>query len=277
MKTPLHGSSLRGQAMIEFVVFVGVAICLFLGILYLGKFHDIQAQTIQAARYAAWERTVHNEATFSDTNLQGQLRARVFSWNQNPYKATDMKTNGQGWDRQNAFWTDHANAQRLIDKPQDVTVATAAGGLPGKATGAISQTIGTIDNTVGKLTGGEALNQGGLYTSTVSVRLNNIAALPDPLNKLNLSLKETSSLVTDSWDADGSRQTAMRTRSYTPAAAMQKISGLLSVVDSFLAILEPAFRQFKPGQICPDIVPVDRLSNSSQGELPVYNGGGPCY
>jgi hypothetical protein len=43
-----HSRFLRGQAMMEFLVFAGVAISLFLGILYLGKFHDIQAHTIQA-------------------------------------------------------------------------------------------------------------------------------------------------------------------------------------------------------------------------------------
>ncbi|MBC3878398.1 hypothetical protein H8K38_11290 [Undibacterium sp. FT79W] len=261
--------------MMEFLVFVGVAISLFLGILYLGKFHDIQAHTIQAARYAAWERTVHDNANFSDTKLEGQIRARIFSWNQNTYKAADMKSNGQSWGRQTAFWTDHVDKQRLIDKPKDVTVATAAAALPGTAAAAIANSIGALDKTVGKLTGGEALNQGGLYTSTVNVKLNNIAALPAPLNQLNLTLKETSSLVTDSWDADGSRQTAMRTRAYTPASALQNISSLLSVVDGFLAILEPSFSKFKPGQICPDIVPADRLSGSSV--LPVYQGGGPCY
>jgi hypothetical protein len=38
---------------------LAVMIGLFLGIRDIGKFHDIQATTIQAARYAAWERTAH--------------------------------------------------------------------------------------------------------------------------------------------------------------------------------------------------------------------------
>jgi len=46
-------SLLRGQAIVELLVFIGVAVSLFLGILYLGKFHDIQSQTIQAARSCA--------------------------------------------------------------------------------------------------------------------------------------------------------------------------------------------------------------------------------
>jgi len=268
-------SLLRGQAIVELLVFIGVAVSLFLGILYLGKFHDIQSQTIQAARYAAWERTVHDASTFSDTKLEAQIRARVFSWNKNTYKAADSKTNGQSWDTQTAFWTDHAGNQRLIDKPQDVRISTASGALPGTAANIVGNSIGLVQNTVGKLTGGEPLNLGGLYTSTVAVNIANINVLPDPLNKLNLSLKETSSLVTDSWDASGPQQTAMRTRSYTPAAMLQSVSGLLNVVSGFLSILEPSFSQFHPGQICPDIVPADRLSSPSV--LPVYNGGGPCY
>ena len=62
--------------MMEFLVFVGVAISLFLGILYLGKFHDIQAHTILAARDAAWERTVHDNANLSgipDSTLASEV------------------------------------------------------------------------------------------------------------------------------------------------------------------------------------------------------------
>ncbi|MFZ6754779.1 hypothetical protein ACO0KY_15525 [Undibacterium sp. Dicai25W] len=268
-------SLLRGQAIIELLVFIGVAASLFLGILYLGKFHDLQSQTIQAARYAAWERTARDPATFSDTKLEAQIRARVFSWNRDPYKAADKMTNGQSWASQTAFWTDHAGKQRLIDKPQDVSITTASAALPGTAANTIGKTVGAVQNSVGKLTGGEPLNLGGLYTSTVNVKLTNISVLQDPMNNLNLTLKETSSLVTDSWDADGPRQAAMRTREYTPASALQKINGALSLVTGFLSILEPSFAQFSPGQICPDIVPADRLSGSSG--LPVYNGGGPCY
>lgn len=80
----------RGQAMVELVV-SGICCLLFLGIWYLGKFHDLQATTIQAARYAAWERTAQSSAQLSDAQLGNQLRARLFSWNRDAYKHTDSK------------------------------------------------------------------------------------------------------------------------------------------------------------------------------------------
>lgn len=265
----------EGQAILEFLVLVGVTASLFLGILYLGKFHDIQAHAIQAARYAVWERTVRDEGHFSDVQLEGQIRARLFSQAQKAYKAADEKTDKQKWEKDSVRWRDHGNKQNLIDKPKDVTVSTVSAGLPGSAAEKIAKTIGVVESTVGILTDGEALNKGGLYTGTVNVKLSNIAALPAPLNKLDLTLKETSSLVTDSWDADGPKQTAMRTRAYAPASALRSVTAALDMVSGFLSLLEPAFSQFRPGQICPDIVPADRLSNGSV--VPVYRGAGPCY
>jgi len=42
----------------------------FFCILYIGKIHDIWAHTIQAARYAAWKRTVYDNANFSGFLIQ---------------------------------------------------------------------------------------------------------------------------------------------------------------------------------------------------------------
>ncbi|AZP11383.1 TadE family protein [Undibacterium parvum] len=71
--TMKYRSRQHGQAMVEMVVIGGVMISIFLGIWYLGKFHDIQYSAIQAARYTAWERTAHS-AAFTDATLQAQTR-----------------------------------------------------------------------------------------------------------------------------------------------------------------------------------------------------------
>lgn len=262
----------RGQAMVEMIVVGGVVSAIFLGIWYLGKFHDIQYSTIQAARYAAWERSAH-APSFSDTRLQSQTRARLFMWNQDAYKAADGKPDGATWDRQNGQWQDHAQDKRLVDRPNDVRISTAAGALPGTAAKTISTIFGSISGVIGAITGGEPLNQGGLYTSTVSVKISDLALLDAPLNNLNLTLTEKSALVTDSWDASGAAQTAARTSSFTPAAGLRQIDGLLTPIKMLLSQFEPSFSDFNPGQICPDVVPADRVRG---GNLPVYRGGGAC-
>ncbi len=269
----------RGQAMVELVVMAGVLTAIFTGIWTIGKYHDVQYSTIQAARYAAWERTAHPDS-FSDTRLQAQTRARVFMWNQNAYKAADGKLNGSNWTagELNGQWADHKGTL-LIERPDWVSVRTSSGPLPGGAANAVSSTIGKIGATIGAITGGEKLNQGGLYTSNVSVKLTDWAnlapsLLPEGMDHLNLTLNERSALVTDSWDASGPAQAGRRVASFTPAAAFDRISGLLRPITWALSWIEPSFNDFHPGQVCPDIVPVDRLSGGPQ--LPVYLDRGSC-
>ena len=49
-----------GQALVEFTIAaMTLLVPLFFMISYIAKYHDMQAATIQAARYAAWERTVY--------------------------------------------------------------------------------------------------------------------------------------------------------------------------------------------------------------------------
>jgi hypothetical protein len=270
MKAPIQ----RGQAMVEAAVILGIVVMLFLGIWYLGKFHDVQAATIQSARYAAWERTVHSNGNMSNTQLQNQARARLFTWNSDAFKSTDGLKNGDAWTAQNPNWRDHGQNARLIDKPDDVVISTSIGPLAGKAANYISDALGMVSGFLDGITGGEALPKGGTATGTVSVKLNNIAALPAPLDKLNLTLRESHSLVLDSWDASGPRQAALRSRTYTLAGPITQINGLMDPLKWALSWIEPSFNDLQMGQVCPDIVPADRVQGA--GVLPAYRGGGAC-
>jgi hypothetical protein len=272
MTSPRHAE--RGQALAEFCVISGALVSLLLGIWYIGKYHDIQAAAIQSARYAAWERTAH-PTSFADSQIQNQARARVFQWDGKPLAATDGIA-GNGWSTQTAMWRAHDDSKSLVDKPGDVTVTTQSGALPGSAANAMSVAIASITKLLGAVSGGEALNQGGYYTSHVSVQIANIASLPDPLNNLGLILHESSSLATDSWDASGPKQAALRTRDFTLTSVFDRVTPLLLPLKLVVSPIEPAFAKFDPGQICPDIVPADRL-DPGVSKLPVYQGGGSCY
>jgi hypothetical protein len=272
MKSRAH--SQRGQALAEFCVISGVMVSLFLGIWYTGKFHDIQASAIQAARYAAWERTAH-PTSFTDSQIQNQARARVFQWDSKPLAAADG-ISGNTWATQTAMWRAHDDSKSLVDKTSDVTVTTQSGSLPGKAANAMSAGVSSITKLVGAVSGGEALNQGGYYTSHVTVQVANITSLPDPLNNLGLILKESNAVATDSWDASGPKEAALRTRDFTLTSVFARITPLLNPLKIVVDKIEPAFKDFDPGQICPDIVPADRL-DPGVSKLPVYQGGGSCY
>lgn len=261
-----------GQAMVEACVMFGVIALLFLSIWYLGKFHDLQASTIQTARYAAWERTAR-PSSFSDVDLAKHARARLFMWNQNSFKETDGKAKGQAWGTQSAMWEDHSGKQRLLARPDDVAVITSTENLPGFVATVLDGALQNITKAGAKITDGESLPIGEFYTGRVSVKLANVASLPAPLDALNLTLNERSSLVTNSWDAGSPKQVAMRTRPFAPASAFQEVSQFLGPIRAALSKLEPSFNDFRPGQICPDIVPADRVIGRV---LPAYRGA-QCY
>ncbi len=265
----------RGQAMVELVAMGGVATLLFLAIWYLGKFHDIQASTIQAARYAAWERTVHAPADKTDAQLELQTRARLFTWNQAAYKATDSRTNGAAWGRQSANWQSQNGETQLVERPRDVQVRLRAEGFPGQVAAVFGSSVGAITRLTGAITGGESLPAGGMYIGTVTVALNNVAELPAPLNALNLKLTESNAIATNNWDANGPKQTASRTMPFAPATVLTRLNFLINPLKWALSIIEPSIREFKPGQICPDIVPNDRVEGKTN--LPAYAGAQPCY
>lgn len=259
-----------GQAMVEACVMFGVVALLFLSIWYLGKFHDLQASTIQTARYAAWERTAR-PSSFSDVELENQARARLFTWNRNSFKDTDGKVKGKSWGTQSAMWDDHSGKQRLLARHGDVTVNTSPENLPAFAATAIDGALQNITKAGANITSGESLPIGEFFTGRVSVKLANVASLPAPLDALNLTLNESSSLMTNSWDAGSPKQVAMRTRPFAPASAFRTVSQFLDPIRPALSKL--GFDDFNPGQICPDIVPADRVNGSVR---PAYRGA-QCY
>lgn len=274
MRVTLKLPQQRGQAMVEMAIIAGFLVIVFLSIFYLGKFHDIQSTTIQAARYTAWERTVR-PASYSDTKLRDQTRARFFTWNDKAFTTADAKKNGAAWGTQNALWYDHASVQkRLVNKPDDILVRTTNSSLSGSAGKLITETMSKLSSGLSAITGGEKLPTGGLYTGSISVKLANVAALPAPMNALNLTLKENSTVLGDGWESSGPEQVAKRTAAYTPAAALKKVEFLLKPIKFIVSPFEPDFIEFKPGQICPDIVPSDRLSGSA--DRTAY-GGAKCY
>jgi len=264
----------EGQAMVEAAVMFGIVVLLFLGVFYLGKFHDLQASTIQSARYAAWERTVHSTGNMSDVRVQNQARARLFTWNNKPFKNTDGLANGSSWTTQTSVWRDHAGNKRLLDRPDDVVISTANGPVPGKAGETISSALNKAGGLLDRITGGEPLPKGGLVSGTVSVKLANVALLPAPLNKLDLTLRESSAVMIDNWDASGPEQAALRSRTFTVAGPLAQLDKVIDPIRGFLSVLEPAFDDLHFGQVCPDIVPADRVQSASV--LPAYRGGGSC-
>ena len=58
-----------GQALTEFATMMSVFVPLFIMIPILGKVSDLNTTTIEASRYAAWERTIASPTDKSDDEL----------------------------------------------------------------------------------------------------------------------------------------------------------------------------------------------------------------
>jgi hypothetical protein len=256
----------RGQAMVEFVVGTILLVPLFIGIVLIARYLDIKATTVQASRYAAFERAT-NLGRSSDIELERKMRERLFTVSDAPVRSSDGLGNGDSWRNENPNWMDHsARATRLIARPADVTLRTSEASAPGAA-GTGAEAVANAIDSIGRVTGSRFdVNRRAFYTATVSVKLANLTALPAPLDNLNLTLTDRTTLLGDTWHAAGPAAVAQRTGALVPARLFTPFSDLLRPVRGALSIFEPAFEDLCLGQIDPEIVPLDRLGPVGSGE-----------
>lgn len=265
----------RGQAIAEIVAIVGVSVMLMLGIWYLGKFHDIQAATINAARYAAWERTAQGTGQLSEADLANQVRARLFTWRTTAFQDADGRTAASRDNNRPANWQEHEDNESLIESSNDIQVSTRSTGLPGTVQAAMTQALSTISGLLSAVTGGERLPAGGMMSATVRVRIDDVDSLPELWNTWNINLTETSAVVVEGWDASGPQQAAERSRSYVLLGALGEAEVILEPLTTIMSLVEPDFRELELGNICPDIVPQDRVQGGTV--LAQYQGARECY
>lgn len=258
-----------GQALVEFMIAAGTLLVpLFFMISYLAKYHDMQSATIQAARYAAWERTVYfgesdwarATAQKSDPAIQAEIRSRFFS---GP---------GAGFEggAANPLWHDHAGAPMLGTWNQ----ASANAQTPGTGDFVLGQ-VNRVISAIGRVLGsaGFKLDMNTLYTAevtatpvaggAVSAMFSGTAAgfgLP--------MLSERSVLVANGWSTNGPDFAKQQTESLSLTSVFSRppLDSVLSVLQGIGSI---AHEELKPeylklgGDIQVDHVPPDRLSGGA--------------
>lgn len=265
----------RGQAIAEMVAIVGLSVMLMLGIWYLGKFHDIQAATINAARYAAWERTAQGTGQLSEPDLQNQVRARLFTWRTTAFLDADGRTAASRDNNRPTNWQEHEDNESLIESSNDIRVSTGTRAWPGTVQSALTRAIEAITSVMGAFTGGERLPAGGMMTATVRVRIDDVDSLPEPWNTWNINLTESSAVVVEGWDASGPQQAAERSRTFVLLGALGEAEFILEPLTTIMSVFEPDMSELELGNICPDIVPQDRVTGGTV--LAQYQGARECY
>ena len=79
----------------------------------------------------------------------------------------------------------------------------------------------------------------------------------------------------DDWSAAGPAQVAERAGWLVPTARLPALRSVARALAVPLSLLEPAMRDFCPGRVDPEVVPVDRLG-PADSSLPPGHWVSPC-
>lgn len=237
------GNRQAGQALVEFVVVAGFVLVplLLLGV-YVGKWMYLQDRSIEAARYAAWERVVSRTAPpkdrtwsafKSDTDLQNEVAIRFFGGRKERLTAVTGSANaGQLASGSSAepLLHKHDGQPLLVEREKNIQVATREvafdGGWSGKAMNAFDK---ITDNP---------MQMTGHTVATVSVTA---AGIPQRLFTevgLDQPLKFTAqaAVLTDPWTANGpgEEETLLRKGFMMPQEALAKTKVAFATTGIFL-------------------------------------------
>jgi hypothetical protein len=255
----------RGQALVEFLIAASLLLVpLFFMISYVAKYHDMQAATIQAARYAAWERTVYfgsgdwasGTATKSDATIQNEIRSRFLSARGTGFANPTTENN--------SIWSDHAGEPILGTWSQTSPSAQT----PGTGDYVLVK-VKDIIATIGKVLGADGfkLDMKSLYSAEVSVTpansnaISRIFAGADGSFSL-LTLTEKNVMVANGWSANGKTFVEKQTGSLALTNVFDRdpLSTVLDYAKTGLKVFYPEFGGLDLGKMQVDNVPGDRVS-----------------
>lgn len=255
----------QGQALIEFLVIAAAILGLFLLTPVIAKYQDISHATHMASRYAAFDATVHNDASGAFkpvAQLADEIRRRYFSNPNVPIQTDTVADDSEA--RPNPFWNDPRGGP-LIGTLSDVALTFGENHAPahdqaftGSSDGKPFGPMPLVNHaTLG-------LKAHGIYRANVSVPLVNLPegiALYMPLDTIDLRITRHTSVLIDPWAARSVQQNMERFGKLAP------LNSAFSPVEAILDVAIPAFELWgkvpapKFGRLQPwqDVVPADRL------------------
>lgn len=256
----------RGQALLEFLVGAVALVALLAAIVVTARLQDVQWATISASRYAAFEHAMRG-SRLAAADLQGHVRSRFFEPADVPLRTADVRRDDARWRAVVANWTDRSpRANALVERPADVVLATGEADPPGAAA-RLASTVATLADRAALAAGGRFdVNRRGYVSAEVAVRIAPLVSEAAPLSRLNLVLRERTTVLGDSWASSGPEQVAERAAAFVPTAPLRALRPVLGALRWALRLFEPAFDSLCLGRIDPELVPVDRLGAPGTGE-----------
>lgn len=275
-------SAQRGQALTEFCVAAAfVLVPLFLMMPLLGKYMDMKASTIQAARYAGWERTVWYGSSDweaggkSDAEIATEVQKRFFSDSssaaadgglKNTDRTAGTSTGGK------ALWQDHAGVPML----ETYTVTNAAYPTPGTVNGYVDTVRSAVNFVADFLGANFKLDMTSLYKSTATLDTANTSAIQLVTGGASTGFEAPKFsmhhvLVANGWSANGPEFVKKQSNALAPLSALSNpdapsairelktgLDKLQPIAGTFATELSSSSLKFG-GELKPDAVPKDRL------------------
>lgn len=259
-----NSSAQAGQSFVETAI-VGafVLVPLFIITPLLGKYINMQDSTLQAARNAAFARTIwsrhgqrNGEAVAQESNraIEGKEVVRFFG-QQNT--ALSSASAGAGQYAPRALWSDQAG-HPLLPKYSDITVSLSQGSDSGAPNEALSKALSVL----GKMTtgGGPHLDYRGLFTATAQATPVNVP-FPKPFNALNLTFSAQDTLLANGWSALNPQDVLTQTTNTLPMGEPQ----LKSFMDGEKSLV-PDIQHLHLEKVLTDNaqeIPADRLESTA--------------
>jgi len=290
---PARGSRSRhmaGQALVEAVIVSLVLLVVLYGIVLLGKRTDIAHASIVASRYAAWERTVWSPGGKSDTQIEIEIRNRLYAATDRPLSSADGASVHAPL---NPMWTRRDGSAALAAYTGGE--ATLTGGSGDKTPGIVFSTItekvvdayNTVIGLLSRVGGVDppkfTLNVDGMYRAAsqplVRAEEVNAAAAGSPL--LNIARfpevgelrmqRRAVVLITDTWDSsqDGSAGACgsqARSSTVCQVAALTPTNVLSGWVNDVIDAVGYVVPEFKDGRF--------RFGYIDPVSTPAYPAGG---
>jgi len=274
-----HGQALVETAISALFVFIPIFICSWA----LYAYGQARTSALNGARYAAWERTVwHAEdktvpnvirndvARRSTQEIENLMIERFFA---NPDAVIKSNYSDRDAAKNNnlaSFYSLHNN-DKVIDIEQDA--GTAGDGKAGRPTLTLDEAdrntapfvvtafnkiadIEIFGKRLGDIAGTASLEDRGIYTATVNVKLNAVKNVK-VLDELNLNITQQATVITNSWSAGGKEHEEAIVKPMVPASILDlpfmdifKEGPVKKVVDLFTP-----FGEYEPGCVMGDVVP----------------------
>lgn len=272
--------------MIELLIVAGfVLVPLFFAIPLIGKYLDMRASAVQAARYAAWERTVWfggssasslgwlgaSNTWQANAKTDGQIRNEIGVRQLSETSASDSFTSndrsaGNFQNGSKKIWQDRTGKQMLVDY-DDLQGSVASNLAPGTLN-IILKPVADLAATLGPFT----LEMKGAYTASVTMLVKDIDTDNSFLLKdSTASFRESNMLLANGWSAngpDGTDKTSVKqqVKGLTPTSIISasiKVGNTdFKIIDYILGAMSvflPEASKLDFGRIQPDEVPPDRV------------------